>query len=375
MKKLLLIPLLVILCTFSISHKVFAYDYYWDDPNSPENLKSELDKIKQQQDSLNSSLNLQNTQLQNQISNQNLFNQWNQDSQQLSQHLQNVESLNQQAENQILSLKSKYGDVYNSCYSGVADKLKSCLSDEYAISCQLFYLNSCISSDNGCKNKYGSNYQYNVATNMCDPIKTNNQICSSKYGSNVGFKNIDTTDNSIVCDCKNGYEWNSDRTSCDSIPPTITPVPPVKEISTNIITTKESAPTCNLSFNPKVIQLGQTFHPSWKITGPISKVIYKNTGVLDYMSSFTSYVGGTGASDIEVWGGVNGGYKDDINFLLMPSSIGYGSENMTVIGPGGSNSCTATIQVVSVNDSVNIPTSATPTPKVGWFQRFLNWFK
>ena len=46
------------------------------------------------------------------------------------------------------------------------------------------------------------------------PEKTNNQICEDSYGFNSVYSGQKNSKGGPVCDCKNGYEWNSNNTSC-----------------------------------------------------------------------------------------------------------------------------------------------------------------
>ncbi len=43
---------------------------------------------------------------------------------------------------------------------------------------------------------------------------TNNQACPNKYGANSVWNGLYIGGGSIICDCKSGYEWNTNKTEC-----------------------------------------------------------------------------------------------------------------------------------------------------------------
>ena len=51
---------------------------------------------------------------------------------------------------------------------------------------------------------------------------TYTKSCQNKFGPNTKYLKFDYTDNSRICDCKTGYEWHYNQTSCIKIK-TITP--------------------------------------------------------------------------------------------------------------------------------------------------------
>lgn len=83
-----------------------------------------------------------------------------------------------------------------------------------------------------CKENYGSNATYDSASNSCDCATgyylgaisqkcvsfttARDESCESSYPG-TSFLKYDTTDNKNICDCKDGYDWNNDRTACYSI--------------------------------------------------------------------------------------------------------------------------------------------------------------
>ena len=55
------------------------------------------------------------------------------------------------------------------------------------------------------------------------PVKTNDQQCQDSYGINSVWSGTSNSDGTLVCDCKNNYEWNQSQTQCISIPKKTTP--------------------------------------------------------------------------------------------------------------------------------------------------------
>ncbi|MSU44962.1 hypothetical protein EXS45_02170, partial [Candidatus Nomurabacteria bacterium] len=105
-----------------------------------------------------------------------------------------------------------------------------------------------------------------------------------------------------------------------------------------------TAPTCTLSISPAIIKKGEDANRYLKVTGPVDKVVYTVDGILKY----------TGGSvyDISSFPSDSSNYKDRDGYItgptkIRPMSIGIGSETIYVYGPGGSNSCTASIKVVA----------------------------
>jgi len=46
-------------------------------------------------------------------------------------------------------------------------------------------------------------------------VNNNNQVCQDSFGLNSEWTGeIDNTDNTLICDCKTGYEWNTNQTYC-----------------------------------------------------------------------------------------------------------------------------------------------------------------
>ncbi len=62
-------------------------------------------------------------------------------------------------------------------------------------------------------------YQWNSEKTACvvapvAPVKTNDQICKDYYGVNSAWTNTLGTSGEAICDCKTGYQWDSNRMSC-----------------------------------------------------------------------------------------------------------------------------------------------------------------
>ncbi|MBI4130076.1 hypothetical protein HY468_02050 [Candidatus Roizmanbacteria bacterium] len=50
-------------------------------------------------------------------------------------------------------------------------------------------------------------------------VKTNNQICKDTYGSYSYSTGVKNADGGLVCNCQDGYVWNSTQTACIVAPP------------------------------------------------------------------------------------------------------------------------------------------------------------
>lgn len=57
--------------------------------------------------------------------------------------------------------------------------------------------------------------------------KSNDQLCQDSYGLNSFWSGNTSSDGNIICNCKNGYSWNEQKTSC-VITPTKTEAPEIK---------------------------------------------------------------------------------------------------------------------------------------------------
>lgn len=135
-------------------------------------------------------------------------------------------------------------------------------------------------------------------------------------------------------------------------------IPPKIEPKVNIL--QENTPTCIASFSPKVVETGGRVDLTIKATGVINDLHVSGTGALQYL---TSHVVGTGASQSITydngypWGNdssyyfnyiksLNNGVKSDY-FLVLDNYVGESSITFTVIGSGGSNTCTASFTSTS----------------------------
>ena len=98
----------------------------------------------------------------------------------------------------------------------------------------------------------------------------------------------------------------------------------------------ESAPTCSISFTPKVVELGKDYTASYKTTGKITSVIVNGTGDFNFLKNFTWN------SDSPFVVGLNSGYFSN---EILARVVGEASETLTVIGPNGSSTCTASLTV------------------------------
>ncbi len=106
------------------------------------------------------------------------------------------------------------------CKDGYTQRNGECIS--YDQSCNTDYQNSIflkIDTDGRkiCDCKTG--YVWNGQKTGCViapivPIKTNDQVCSDAYGTNSNWDGIKTNDGKISCGCKSGYVWNAQRTNC-----------------------------------------------------------------------------------------------------------------------------------------------------------------
>ncbi|OGI67277.1 hypothetical protein A2823_01520 [Candidatus Nomurabacteria bacterium RIFCSPHIGHO2_01_FULL_41_91] len=104
------------------------------------------------------------------------------------------------------------------------------------------------------------------------------------------------------------------------------------------------APTCTMSFTPSIVKQGENSVNFWKTTGPLSGITTSCDGVLKYLGGYTEnyttseFLNFSNAQEI-INGTSNSGQ-------VRPSKIGKGSCTWTVRGPGGTNSCSATIEVI-----------------------------
>ncbi len=130
------------------------------------------------------------------------------------------------------------GVAYCVCKDGYTQKNGDCVSYDQA--CNISYPNTkFLKIDNvdghricDCKNGYVWNKQRTgciIAPVV--PVKTNDQICSDTYGINSNWNGTKNDNGGLICDCKTGYEWNYNQTAC--IKKEIIIPPKVKGVSEN----------------------------------------------------------------------------------------------------------------------------------------------
>lgn len=71
----------------------------------------------------------------------------------------------------------------------------------------------------GCSCKLGFQFEHgNYGQCVTIPAKSNNQICQDKYGLNSIWNGTLNDKGGLVCDCNNGYQWNTFKTQCNLTP-------------------------------------------------------------------------------------------------------------------------------------------------------------
>jgi len=128
---------------------------------------------------------------------------WEKEQEALERSWAEQEALLEQMETASCPVNSTYSNGQCFCNSGfVADG------------------NVCITVDNYCKNKYGSNAHAKGNSCVCDKgfILRNNKCithtedCIQNYGVNTYGTKVE--DGGSACHCVGGYEWNSSQTAC-----------------------------------------------------------------------------------------------------------------------------------------------------------------
>lgn len=135
----------------------------------------------------------------------------------------------------------------------------------------------CSSNDVTCQNSFGLNsnwdgtknnqgglicgcktgYEWNDSRTNCVvhsnpapiPTKTNDQICQDNYGVNSVWYGTKNENGGLICDCKNGYQWNEGQTRCVYISKIEVPVTKNNELSTSTIS--ETMATSTEKSKPK----------------------------------------------------------------------------------------------------------------------------
>ncbi len=108
------------------------------------------------------------------------------------------------------SLKAQYGiDAYYDCYNSI-----SCTKIDYDLSfpgahkmCG-YSIQSCLIR----KPKPSLTIQPQIAPTVIP--KTNDQVCNDTFLNSVWNGKYDSSTGKILCDCKNGNQWNSSNTQC-----------------------------------------------------------------------------------------------------------------------------------------------------------------
>ena len=106
------------------------------------------------------------------------------------------------------------------------------------------------------------------------------------------------------------------------------------------VTYATTAPSCIISISPESFKKGEDANWYLKVTGPVDKVVYTFEGILKYLGDSVYNISSFPTNSIN--------YRDREGFTtgptkIRPMSIGTGSETVYVYGPGGSNSCSATV--------------------------------
>jgi len=116
-------------------------------------------------------------------------------------------------------------------------------------------------------------------------------------------------------------------------------------------------PSCSISISPNIIKQGELSNLSVQVTGPVDKVVFKDDGILGYMGGSTYDISSfpTDSINYKDREGFSNGYK------IKPGKIGTGSETIEVYGPGGTNSCSATITVVASGATTQVAKEFTGT--------------
>jgi len=99
-----------------------------------------------------------------------------------------------------------------------------------------------------CKTGFVWNEQKTVC--IIQPLKSNAQICIDNYGTNSIWTGTLNTHYSPICECQSGYQWNGGQTQCVPVPKietkVVTPInktePKIKSVQNEI---KESVPDNN----------------------------------------------------------------------------------------------------------------------------------
>ena len=124
------------------------------------------------------------------------------------------------------------------CAAGLVNSNGVCVTRD--VSCNTRWVNSIWTGETndqggsicGCK----TGYQWNEQNTSCVvapvvSLKTNDQICNEDYGVNSVWSNTLNDTGGPICDCKIGYEWDSEGTACMATTKTETkaPIPVIKK--------------------------------------------------------------------------------------------------------------------------------------------------
>lgn len=171
-----------------------------------------------------------------------------------------------------------------------------------------------------------------IYLNTDTPPSSNQNTCPlNSYSSNGS------------CYCSAGYKLNSDKTSCIIVP---------------IKTRTELVPTCSVSFTPQTVEIGEWVTETYKTTGIINSIVVDGTGDAktgyrdseNYVPTFSADSTSPFVIDLN---------KGSSSNERKTHIVGIATQINTIMGPGGSNTCTGsytvTPKLISVESIKNIP--------------------
>jgi hypothetical protein len=269
-----------------------------------------------------------------------------------------------------LGLMSQYDSLSKKCecmsnyeYNGSSCVYKSSYSNTgtYSPTSSDCPLNSSESPTDSTKCTCNTGYQTNSAKDACvkipTPTKTNDQLCQDSFGLNVSYNGTENSDGTVNCNCKPGYQWNNDRTSCVLTP--IIPTSPVIQINQNLIPVDDVKETpVSKDFEVKdsdITVLDST--GTLKNSATFRKCPSTECSVVRYYAETSKLpISGSTLTNGSIWYRVDGTTDAGGTGQVTTGWI-YGSLFGTVVS--------------------QMPTTTTPATngnKRGWFSRFVNWF-